>query len=909
MRKHIKTLGLLTMALCMFSAEFAFSQKKKKKESVVMDKSSEWNVPLIERELFFDNPEIAGGRLSPDGKWMTFMKPHKGIMNIWIKKYDEPFDDARLVTADTIRPIPSYFWSYDTRYLLYVQDKGGDENYHVYAVDPWASPEASTGVPPARNLTNLPDVRAYIYMVSKKDPNIMFVGLNDRDKAWHDMYRLDIASGELTLIRENRDRILGWSFDWDEKLRLATRSKEDGSTEILRVDEDTLVKIYDCGPLESCNDLAFDKENKNFYLISNKGAEVNFTRLMLFDPESGTETLVESDPENRVDFGGASFSDLSRDMILTFYTDAKTRRYWKDASFEADYNLLKEQFPGMEISMSSGDRTERRFMVTVSSDTDPASVYLFDRDSKELTFQYRPRPNLPIEHLSPMKVVKYPSSDGLEIPAYLTIPKGMEAKNLPLLVIPHGGPWARDYWGYDSYAQFWSNRGYAVLQMNFRGSTGYGKAFLDAGNLEWGDKMQDDITWGVKYLVGQGIVNPERVGILGGSYGGYAALAGVTFTPDLYKASVAFVAPSNLNTLLGSIPPYWESGRAFFKLRMGDPDTEEGLARLERQSPLNHIDKIKTPLMVLQGANDPRVKQSEADQIIVAMRDRKIPVEYILADDEGHGFQKPVNNMAYLAAAEEFLAKHLGGRFQKSMKPDVEARLKELRVDIATVKMPEKTSADDIEAKLAKPVRDLKAGKYNYRMLITIQGQEIEMAMTRQVEDKGDHWLITDISNTPMGESKDANKVSKNSLVAIQRNIEQGQVKMEILHNHGKIEGNIDMNGKQMPIDISYEDELFADGAGFDMLVASLPLEKDYMSYIKVFDAQQQKIVTFKVEVEDVESVDAGGYSFAAYRTKLQSEDGHNITMWVDGKSSKTVKIAQNLPQMGGATLVTVLTD
>ncbi|MCC5930109.1 MAG: S9 family peptidase [Cyclobacteriaceae bacterium] len=727
--------------------------------------------------------------------------------------------------------------------------------------------------------------------------------------AWHDLYKLNIAKGELTLIRENHDRILGWSFDWDEKLRLATRSNEDGSTEILRVDEDQLVKIYDCGPLEECNDVAFDKENKRFYLITNKGTNVNFTRLMLFDPDSGNESMVENDPENRVDFGGVSFSDLSREMILTFYTDAKTRRYWKDAGFEADFNVLQEKFPGMEISMGSGDKMERKFMVTVSSDTDPASVYLFDRDTKELTFQYRPRPKLPIEHLSPMQVVNYLSSDGLEIPAYLTIPKGMNPKNLPLLVIPHGGPWARDYWGYDAEAQFWSNRGYAVLQMNFRGSTGYGKAFLDSGNLEWGDKMQDDITWGVKYLVEQGIADPARVGILGGSYGGYATLAGVTFTPDLYKAAVAFVAPSNLNTLLGSIPPYWESARTFFKLRMGNPDTEEGLARLERQSPLNHVEKIRTPLMVVQGANDPRVKQSEADQIIVAMRERNIPVEYILADDEGHGFRRPVNNMAYMAAAEEFLAKHLGGRFQKSMKPDVEARLKELRVDISTVKMPEKADAADIKSRLAKPVRDLVAGKYNYRMQMSIQGQEIEMAMTRTVEDKGDHWLISDLSTTPMGEAKDVNKVAKISLLAIQRNIEQGQVKMEILYGKGKIEGIINMNGQQMPINISSEDALLADGAGFDLLVASLPLDKNYLGYIKVFDAQQQKIVTYKVHVDDMENIEAGGHSYDTYRAKLQSEEGHNITMWVDIKTSKTVKISQNLPQLAGATLVTVLTD
>ena len=264
-----------------------------------------------------------------------------------------------------------------------------------------------------------------------------------------------------------------------------------------------------------------------------------------------------------------------------------------------------------------------------------------------------------------MKAIRYPSSDGLEIPAFLTLPKGVAAKNLPTIVVPHGGPWGRDSWGFNNLAQFLANRGYAVLQPNFRASTGYGKKFLNAGNKQWGDKMQDDITWGVKHLVAQGIADPKRVGIMGGSYGGYATLAGVAFTPDLYAAAVDIVGPSNLITLLESIPPYWEAGRMIFHERMGDPTTAEGKAQLQRQSPLNSAQKIKTPLLVAQGANDPRVKKAEAEQIVIALRDRGFPVEYILAPDEGHGFQRPVNSMALWAASEKFFAKHLGGRFQE----------------------------------------------------------------------------------------------------------------------------------------------------------------------------------------------------------------------------------------------------
>ncbi|MFN8207259.1 MAG: S9 family peptidase [Bacteroidales bacterium] len=646
-------------------------------------------VPLIDRELFFDYPEIAGGQISPDAQWMSFLKPYKGVMNIWVKKIEDPFEKAVPLTADTLRPIRSYFWTDDSKYILFVQDKGGNENFQVYAVNPKDPADAASGVPVCRNLTNKENVRAMIFNVSKKNPDILWVGLNDRDPAWHDLYQLSISTGELKLLRENTNRITGWDFDWDENLRLASRSREDGSTEYLRVDKDKLVKIYECGPLETAYTIAFNPDNSKVYLVTNKGEENNFTKLVLLDPATGQEEFVESDPEKRVDFGGIQISDLSHQIIVTTYTDAKVRKYWKDKAFEEDYKLLQSKFPGMEIDMASSDKNEKKFLMAVYSDTDPSSVYLFDRDTREATFQYRPRPKLPIADLSTMEAISYKSSDGLEIPAYLTIPKGKEASNLPLLVIPHGGPWARDNWGYNSYAQFFSNRGYAVLQMNFRGSTGYGKAFLDAGNRQWGDKMQDDITWGVKYLVSQGIADSTKVGILGGSYGGYATLAGVTFTPDLYAAAVAVVAPSNLLTLLGSIPPYWEAGRKTFHLRMGDPTIPEGKAQLERQSPLNHVAKIKTPLMVVQGANDPRVKKAEADQIVVAMRDNKIPVVYLCAPDEGHGFARPENNMAYLAAAEKFLAEHLGGRYQESMKPEVAKRLQEITVDVNTVVMPE----------------------------------------------------------------------------------------------------------------------------------------------------------------------------------------------------------------------------
>jgi dipeptidyl aminopeptidase/acylaminoacyl peptidase len=649
------------------------------------------DIPLIPREVFFDNPQIAGGQLSPDGKLMSFTKPYLGEMNIWVKKVNEPFEAAKVVTADS-RPIRQYFWSADSKYLLYVQDKKGDENFHLYAVNPMDAPD-NAGVPAARDLTDLKNVRAYIYNVSKKDPNKIRVGLNDTDPAWHNLYEIDIASGERKLLRENKDRITDWSFDWDEKLRLAMRTNEDGTRDILRVEPDNLIKIYDCGALEQAYTLSFDRDNKQVYMVSNHGLENNFTRLMLLDPVSGNETLVEADPNNKVDFEHAFFSEASRELLSTRYFDSKPRMYWKNKLFEEDYNLLKSRFMGKEVELMNADAIENQWLVLVSSDNNPGEVHLFDRTTKSIAFQYKSRPQLKSEYLSEMMAITYPSSDGLEIPAYLTIPKGKAAKNLPLMVVPHGGPWHRDYWGFNSHAQFWANRGYAVLNMNFRGSTGYGKHFLDAGNKQWGDKMQDDITYGVRHLIEKGIVNKDQVGITGGSYGGYATLAGVTFTPDLYKVAVAEVAPSNLNTLLAAIPPYWEAERKMLHLRLGDPTEETGKALLEKQSPLNHVSNIKTPLMIIQGANDPRVKKAEADQIVVAMRDNKIPVEYLCASDEGHGFARPVNNMAALAASEKFMAKYLGGRFQEEMTPEVAKRLAEITVDIQTVALA-KTQTD-----------------------------------------------------------------------------------------------------------------------------------------------------------------------------------------------------------------------
>ena len=862
--------------------------------------------PLIDREQFFGDPEISGGQISPDGKFISFLKPFKETRNIWIKKTDEPFDKARPLTADTKRPITQYFWSWDGKFILYVQDQGGDENYNIWSVDPAAAVPQGAEVPPARNLTDLKGVRAMIYAVPKTDPDTIFIGLNDRDAAWHDLYRLRISTGERKLLRQNTERISSWTFDNAGRLRLAGRIADNGDTQILKVTDEGFQQVYTCSVLETCGAARFHKDGKRVYMVTNKG-DSDLVRLVLWDPETGGEDFVESDPEKRVDLAQPIFSEKSEDLVGTAYVDDHVRVYWKDKAFEADYNLLKKKLGDKTIDLSSGTRDERLWLIAASSDVEPGERWLFSRDTKKLTLQYRIREKLPREALAAMQPIRYPSSDGLQIPAYLTLPKGVEPKNLPLIVFPHGGPWARDDWSYDAFAQFLSNRGYAVLQPNFRGSTGYGKKFLNAGNNEWGQKMQDDLTWGAKHLVAKGIVDGKRVGIMGGSYGGYATLAGLTFTPDLYAAGVSIVGPSNLITLLESIPPYWEAIRIIFYNRMGNPTTAEGKAQLERQSPLNSAAKIKTPLMVIQGANDPRVKKSESDQIVIALRDRGFPVEYIVAPDEGHGFARPVNNMASFAAAEKFLSKHLGGRFQPDMTPEVTARLAELTVDPKTVVLAKKVESAGVG--LPAPAAPLPVGTFKYQAKIDIAGQSLTLDMTREIREEAAGWTITEVVKTPMGDGKEVAVLDKASLAVLKRTASQGPVSIEIAVKDNKATGSMSMGGEPKAFDVDLGGPLFADGAGSTQVLAVLPLTSGYTTTYRTLDLQRQKARLMQMKVGGPESVTVPAGTFDAVRLDITSAEGDpdKISVWVVPEGRKVVKSTAVMPQMGGATMTSEL--
>jgi dipeptidyl aminopeptidase/acylaminoacyl peptidase len=854
--------------------------------------------PLIDRELFFGDPEIAGAQISPDGRFISFRKPYRGVMNIWVKRTAEPFDAAKPMTADTTRPVPGYFWSQDSRYLLYVQDKGGNENYHIYLVDPAAPPEDATGVPPARDLTPYGAIQARINSVPRKTPNTIVVSMNDRDPQWHDVYRLDLTTGERTLVMENKDRVAGFFTDRDGNIRLGTRIKDDGGTEILRVDSGAFAPVYDCSNEETCGPVRVHKDGRHVYLITNKGADVNLSRLTLFDPQTASLELVESDPEGQVDFGGAAFSDVTGDLLATVYVGDRVRIYPQTEEFARDLERIRAALPDGELGFGARTSDERYLIITVSRDVDPGAAYLYDDEAGTATLLYRSRPNLPSEHLAFSKPVRYPARDGLTIPAYLTLPRGVEPNHLPTVILPHGGPWARDSWGYDPYAQFLANRGYAVLQPNFRGSTGYGKSFLNAGNKQWGiGSMQHDISDGVAYLVKEGIAHPERVAIFGGSYGGYATLAGLAFTPELYSAGVSYVGPSNLLTLLASIPPYWAPVKKIFNVRLGNPDDPADLELLKKMSPINAADRIQVPLLVIQGANDPRVNKAESEQIVVSLRDRGHAVEYLLAPDEGHGFAGRENRLAIAAAMEKFFAKHLGGRCQETMPDDIAAKLAALTVDPKTVTV---TKAPPGGAAMAEAM--IAAGNgavlapmtLTYATTVKTMGQERQVSSTRTVTaatfDGRPVWRIVDAAQLAGITAADTLEVDKATLLPVRRDA-AGGAKVSLRFTESKVSGKLEMGPQSLPVDMALEGAVFGEGAGRDALVSSLPLTEGYQGSVRLFELLTQKVRPMRIAVTGSETVTTGAGAFETWVVTISPLDG-------DESGTATLHVTRDAPHV-----------
>lgn len=636
---------------------------------------------LIPRDVFFSNPERASVQISPDGAYLSWLAPVDGFLNVWIAP-TQSLADARPVTRDLVRGIRMYQWAWDGTHLLYVQDEGGDENWQVHAVNvstnedrnltPFEEILGADGQPLKLPNGKIMRPTAQIVEVSSRHPGTILVGLNNRDPQRHDLYRLELATGDLELVELNTE-FLGYLTDHDLNVRFALRTEGDGSRTLLSKSDgssgapawETFLTI----PAEDVNNtspLGMNAEGNLLFLVDSRGRDTAAFAVM--HVETKEIQLLCHDP--RADITGVVFHPTKFYPQAAMSNPMRTEVHIMDLTVKDDYDRLRAVEPG-DLTINSRTADDQKWLAAFIEDAGPVKYYLYDRATKEAKFLFTNRPALEGLPLAKMHGVVIKSRDGLNLVSYLTLPVGANTEGgikpkepLPLVLFVHGGPWARDTWGYNGAHQWLANRGYAVLSVNFRGSTGFGKNFINLSNHQWAGTMHDDLIDAVNWAVEQGIADKERVGIMGGSYGGYATLVGLTFTPDVFACGVDIVGPSNLNTLLNTIPPYWKPLMDYWALRVGDPRTEEGRALLEARSPLNHVEKIVRPLLIAQGANDPRVKQSESDQLVAAMKSRGIPVTYVLYPDEGHGFARPENNTAFFAVAEQFLAQHLGGRVE-----------------------------------------------------------------------------------------------------------------------------------------------------------------------------------------------------------------------------------------------------
>ena len=614
--------------------------------------------PLIPRAALFGNPTRAQGLISPDGQWLSWIAPRDGVLNIWVAPASDP-EAARAITSATARPIRQHFWAPDASAVMYIQDKGGDENFLLYRVD--IATGAETSLTPFENTL----VQLIGASTTRKDK--LLLGLNNRDPQWHDVHLLDLATGTLTLVLEN-NAYAGFEADDSLTLHMAYRQNEAGGTDYFRITGNVVEETpFETTAMEDSLTTApagYTSDGATLYWIDSRGR--NTAALFAQDTATGARRLIAEDV--KADISSTLRHPVTGEVEAYAVNYLKTEWVATDPGVAASLAWLGERLEG---SFGVNSRTDDDTVWIVWNDplTRPVRTFIYDRTAQTLTPFYTSRPELEGAPLQPMHPVEIASRDGLTLPSYLTLPPGSDADGdgvpeapVPMVLLVHGGPWARDTYGFNAAHQMLANRGYAVLSVNFRGSTGFGKGFLNAANKQWGLKMHDDLIDAVNWAVDQGIAQADKIAIMGGSYGGYATLAGLTFTPEVFACGVDIVGPSNLETLLSTIPPYWAPLVKIFHERMGDPSTEEGLALLRAASPLYKADKIVRPLLIAQGANDPRVKQSESDQIVAAMKAAGIPVTYVLYPDEGHGFARPENNIAFYAIAENFLAECLGGR-------------------------------------------------------------------------------------------------------------------------------------------------------------------------------------------------------------------------------------------------------
>ncbi len=603
------------------------------------------NARQIPLRDFFRNPEKTAFQVSEDGKTISFLAPYERRLNLFVQP--RGVAEARRLTSVTDRSIADYIWKGSDR-LLFLKDLGGDENFHLFSIGRDGGE--------AKDLTPFEKVRVEFVDHLWDDPDHILIAMNRRDPKVFDVYRIHVVTGELALVAENPGNVTEWVADQEGRVRAAVATDGANHTLLCRETEtNSFQKILTANFRERLDPHFFTFDGANLIAASSRGRDK--VEIVRIDPHTGRELgVIARRPD--VDMTGVSYSRERKVLTEARYTTWKVEREFLDHETAAMYRRIKARLPHYEISsLDNHDRAEQTFIVQTYNDRTRGSEYLYDKRTDELTKLADRTPWLREDDMAKRKPITYRSRDGLIIHGYLTLPKGVRPRNLPVVVHPHGGPWARDGWFFDSEAQFLANRGYAVLQMNFRGSTGYGREFWEASFKQWGRKMQDDVTDGVEWLIRQCIADPKRIAIYGGSYGGYATLAGVTFTPDLYVCGIDYVGVANMFTFMKTIPPYWEPFRQELYETVGDPVKDEPL--LEEVSPVFHVDRIKVPMLVVQGANDPRVNKNESDQMVAALRKRGIPVEYIVKDNEGHGFSNEENRFEFYEAMEKFLAEHL----------------------------------------------------------------------------------------------------------------------------------------------------------------------------------------------------------------------------------------------------------
>jgi dipeptidyl aminopeptidase/acylaminoacyl peptidase len=612
---------------------------------------------LIPRQVLFGNPERVSPRISPDGTALAWIAPHNGVLNVWTAPASAEagvdWAAAQVVTDDTDRGIRMFAWAHDGRHLLYAQDTGGDENWRLHDVDLQTMRR--------RDLTPFDGVQARIIAMERKYPTELLVGLNRDNPELHDVYRLDLVTGQLTKEADNPG-FAGWLADAQLAVRAAVLPQPDGGLVLLvrdgaEADWRPLLTVPGDDALTS-DAIAFSEDGRTLLGTSSVGAETG--RLVRIDVATGAEEVLAADTEADVTDVRIQ-PDTRQPQIVTFLKE-RSEYVVLDESVAGDLAAIRALHPGDPV-ITGADDADTTWLVAFTNDAGPVSYFAYDRAAGTGRFLFENRPELSQYELAAMEPFSFAARDGLLIHGYVTFPPGAGRSALPAVLNVHGGPWVRDAWGFDPNAQWLANRGYLCVQVNYRGSTGYGKAFVNAGDREWGGRMQDDLSDAVAYVTAQGWADPARIAIFGGSYGGYAALAGATFTPDLFACAVDIVGPSNLKTLIETIPPYWAPMVAQFHRRVGDPATDADF--LWSRSPLSRARDIRIPLLIAQGANDPRVKQAESEQIVAALAEAGIDHEYMLFPDEGHGFAKPENRLRFYAAAEGFLARHLGGRAEE----------------------------------------------------------------------------------------------------------------------------------------------------------------------------------------------------------------------------------------------------